>query len=144
MDCPSTVSQEVCVKAKVEVEPEAKIGYVHACCVGRPHFEKCCRKSDDCTYMVSQMLCVRFPLTISATATAKPAGIVCHKPKVESCSQDGKPNTEEVSCIDEIRKDECKLIEAPTQNRGYKPIKEGGFCFPPLFLFPFFCQRFNR
>lgn len=83
MECPSMVHQKVCIEAKVTVEPETKIGDVHACCVGMPRFEKCGKGPSACTYMVSQMLCVRFPLTISAAASAEPAGIACGEPILE-------------------------------------------------------------
>jgi len=98
MECPSIVNQKVCIEAKVTVEPEAKVGNVFAYCVGKPKFEEWGRGLPcDCTYMVSQMLCVRFPLTISATASAKPAGIICNDPSIEPCCHD-HPCIKEMTC----------------------------------------------
>lgn len=120
MECPSIVSQKVCVEAKVTVEPEAKIGDVHACCVGKPQFEECRKKSHGCTYMVSQMLCVRFPLTISAAASAKPAGIVCGKPTVKpSCHEDDP-------CMEEMPREKEAMC---------KTMDKDAPCFRPMILF---------
>lgn len=120
MECPSIVNQKVCVEAKVTVEPEAEIGDVHACCVGKPRFEKCGKKSHGCTYMVSQMLCVRFPLTISATASAKPEGIVCGKPTIKTSYHDNDPCINETPCEEEV------LCET---------MKKNDPCFYPASLF---------
>lgn len=154
MECPSVVSQKVCVEAKVTVEPEAKIGHVHACCLGKPLFDKCGEKHSGCTYMVSQMLCVHFPLTISASASAKPAGIVCCRPKVEPCDTNDESCFEQMSSAPALSRCEpMPLIEGTgeterfeerervsqtfdlhqTQHRKKKPmIRRCGFCFPTL------------
>ncbi len=180
MDCPSVVSQKVCVEASVTVEPEAKVGEVHACCVGRPAFEECPKKpSSGCTYMVSQMLCVRFPITISATASVRPEGIVCCEPKVTPCSLEEQPFFEHIACEREaptITDDDvacadgaCCLKPTPLfkQITEETPLAEKktdiqseletknfikrksmrrrcGFCFPPLFPFPFCGMRSRR
>ncbi len=120
MECPSIVNQKVCIEAKVTVEPEAEIGDVHACCVGKPQLEECCKKSRGCTYMVSQMLCVRFPLTISATVSAKPAGIVCGNPTIKPSYHDNDP------CMNKTPREEEAI---------YKTMKKNDPCFYPASLF---------
>jgi hypothetical protein len=168
MECPSTVSQKVCVEAKVTVEPKAQVGDVQACCVGKPQFEECGSKSQGCTYMVSQMVCVRFPLTISATASVKPAGIVCCQPTVKpSCHEDDSdieetPYKEEVSCRTMERDASCFMPmslfkpgpeekpcvkESPCTREYYhgeKPVRRRcGLCFLPLLCLPF-CRPRNK
>ncbi len=168
MDCPSIVNQKVCVEAKVTVNPEAEVGDVHAYCVGKPHFEECGKKSCGCTYMVSQMLCVRFSLAISANASAKPAGIVCCEPEVKACcpqNEQEMPCDEEVSYQTIISDDDTACFKPmlfektqnetepygdaiKNENRPYRkrsnPIMQrGGFCFPPLPCVPCCCPRFG-
>lgn len=87
MECPTIVQKTVCVEAKVTVTPNAEIGDVESFCVGGPRIDACPVKSSPCTYMVNQLLCVRFPLTISADAMAKPTGIVCDIKDDEPCSR---------------------------------------------------------
>jgi len=160
MECPSTVSQKVCIEAKVTVVPEAKIGDVNACCVGKPQFEECEKKSNGCTYMVSQKLCVRFPLTISAAVSAKPAGIICGNPTAEPSYHEDDPCEEEVLC-ESMEKDklclrpmalfEQKTEEKPCANKRMhkrewyhdaphcrRPMMPRcGLCFLPLLCVPF-------
>lgn len=79
MECPAIVHDTVCVEANVMLEPDVKVGETRWCFVGKPKIELC----NGCTYMVSQMLCVRFPLKFSVEASANPAGISCNMPEVE-------------------------------------------------------------
>ncbi len=136
MECSSIVRQDVCVEARVTVEPEADTGDVQACCVGKPWLEKCGAGPCGCTYMVSQMVCLKFPLTISARAAATPAGIVCGKPKIAPRCPDDEPRAHcdgpaaERPCIEERRKVKrrCGCCLRPT-------------CFGRLRFPMFFCGR---
>lgn len=170
MECPTTVNQKVCIEAKVTVEPEAKVGDVCACCVGKPQFEECGKNLHGCTYMVSQMVCVRFPLTISATASVKPAGIVCGQPTVKPSYHEDDPCMKETLFEEEdesMVKDELCL--KPTalfeQKPEEKPCAEKrphtrewyhcapqckrpimprcGLCFLPLLCLPF-CRPIHQ
>jgi hypothetical protein len=80
MDCESLIDKHICVEAKVTVIPEAEIGRIESHCVGLPEIEECCCDDRPCTFMVSQMICIRFPLAFSVTAKARPA-IVCDTPE---------------------------------------------------------------
>ena len=42
---------------------------------------------EECTFTVSQSICVQIPLTFSAAATAEPTGIVCGTPDVGPCPE---------------------------------------------------------
>lgn len=164
MECTSVVNQNVCIETKVTVDPEAEVGDVRACCMGEPKFEKC-EKRGGCTYMVSQMLCVQFPLTISATASAKPAGIVCCKPIVEPCCHEEEQCTKEMPSkeglqysksipVPEHPSKTSSLKEREFVNEAYslpktqftrrKPVsRQCGFCFPPIFFLPFIYRMVN-
>jgi hypothetical protein len=165
MECPPIVNQKVCVEAKVTVEPEAKVGDVHACCVDRPKFEECEKGPCGCTYMVSQMICVRFPLTISAAASARPAGMVCCKPSVGPCRNDDglcvkqtaggegptsckpAPVLERTDMAGPLRGHGAvkEVFDIPKTKPIRKPVlRRCGFCFPPIFFPPFIRPRINN
>jgi len=84
MKCPITVCDSVVVQAEVKVAPNVNIGKVKYRCVGRPRIRMCSNKSN-CTYVVSQLICVCFPLSLSAAATAEPSGIICDEPDIKQC-----------------------------------------------------------
>lgn len=153
MDCPSIVNQKVCVEAGVRVEPETEIGDVHACCIGQPKFKKCGENDHGCTYMVSQMMCVTFPLTLSASACVNTTGIVCDMPEVTPCicskaPLKPSPVDDEYDCPHETQ---CLNMPihtgesyhtAKSQARPFWPAwPRFRFCFPPLFLSPFLGLR---
>ena len=105
MECPTMINQTVCVEAKIRLSPEARIGDVEVCCCDEPHIEPCCADASGCTYMVDQLLHVRFPLSFSACVIAKPAGIVCNKPE---CNPVPPP------CCPQA----CERRRQPCQHRG--------------------------
>ncbi len=126
MEDQSVIVQNVNIAANVTVESDAKIGEVHASCVGQPTFEQCAEMTCDCTYMVSQMICVKFPMTISATASAKPAGIICEDAFVEPCSNkdvklDDSSHQEE-SLSDEPVKERICAEEKYIETQGAQDI----------------------
>lgn len=97
MDCSTVVKNNVCVEAKVTVTPDVEVGDIESCCVGKPKIEACPCK--DCEYMVSQLLCVKFPLRISAKAEAEPEGIVCDCPELYPLPTPPVCKRTQTSCI---------------------------------------------
>jgi len=86
-ECPTTVSETVCVQAEVTITPNVLVGTIDSFCVGAPEIGACTGTSVEvCTFTVSQSICVQIPLTFSATATAAPTGIVCGTPGVGGCT----------------------------------------------------------
>ena len=79
MECPAIVNDTVCVEANVTIKPDVDVGDTHWCLVGRPKIKLC----NGCVYMVSQMLCVSFPLKFSAEASATTTGISCNITEVQ-------------------------------------------------------------
>ena len=76
------IHQTVCVEASVTTTPDAKIGDIEACCVGTPVTEECKIKNNECVCIVRQLLSVRFPITFSVHAEARPTGIICSEPQL--------------------------------------------------------------
>ncbi len=91
MECGSLIDKHICVEARITVFPGAEIGEIESCCVGPPEIEECCCDCHPCTFMVSQMICIRFPLSFSVTAEAKP-GIVCGTAHACPCSESSTCN----------------------------------------------------
>ena len=83
MDCPVNINKLVDIEGKITISPDVEVGDITSCCVGAPNIERICDPSDDCAYMVSQLVCVRFPIKISATAAAEPTGVRCDPKKKE-------------------------------------------------------------
>ncbi len=144
MECPATVQKKVCVEAKVTVTPDAQIGDVQAKCVGKPRFEPCHCNSRDCTIMVSQLLCVRFPIKFSAMATVEPAGIVCDVPQLEPCIQEPPCNAK---IFNSMVQDGCQCLlpcpEEPSCPYETAPpiYRRRWFSFPRLCILPLFCRN---
>lgn len=85
--CPATVHETVCVQANVTITPEVAVGEIASFCVGGPVIGACPGTPVmDCTFTVSQNICVEVPLTFSANATAVPSGIVCGTPLSGPCA----------------------------------------------------------
>ena len=78
MECPPDVQKEVCIQAGVKVTPNVEIGEAQSFCVGSPKFKPC--HSEHCDYLVSQLVCVQFPIKFSADAEVDTAKIVCEPP----------------------------------------------------------------
>lgn len=87
-ECPTTVHETVCVQAEVTITPNVVVGKVQSFCVGNPIIGRCPgtpSTTGTCTFNVSQNICVQVPLTFSATAEARPDGIVCGTPATGPC-----------------------------------------------------------
>lgn len=90
--CPTVVNETVCVQARVTITPDVETGEIRSFCVGNPMIGNCPgtpSTTGDCSFTVSQRICVQVPLTFSADATAEPTGIVCGIPDVGECQPAG-------------------------------------------------------
>lgn len=86
--CPTTVHETVCVQAEVTITPNVDVGTVQSFCVGNPLIGRCpgrVSETGNCSFFVSQNICVQVPITFSADASAVPAGIVCGTPATGPC-----------------------------------------------------------
>lgn len=88
--CPARVHETVCVQAHVTITPSVVVGDVSSFCVGNPIIGACPGTLvRNCTFEVSQNICVEVPLTFSATATAVERGLVCGNPLTGTCPAPG-------------------------------------------------------
>jgi hypothetical protein len=93
-DCSATLNEEICIEAKVTVNPEVSIGNVRIECLDStidrfPSCNKC--SSEKCTVFVNQLIRVKIPIQFSAKADAEKLGVICRVDHQEDC-------TEESSC----------------------------------------------
>lgn len=91
-ECPAIVNETVCVQASVTITPDVKTGEIKSFCVGNPSIGRCPgtpSPTGNCSFTVSQKICVQVPLTFSATAEAIPTGIVCGEPGTGECKPVG-------------------------------------------------------
>lgn len=85
-ECPTAVSETICVQANITITPTATVGDVESYCIGLPVIEKCPGEPElECVFTVSQKICVQIPLYFSANAAVIPTGIVCSTPEAGSC-----------------------------------------------------------
>ena len=78
----SFLNQEICIEAKVTVNPDVSVGKVKIECV-ESEIEPCSKSKSDCeecTIIVSQLIRVQIPITFSATADAVPIATSCKLP----------------------------------------------------------------
>ena len=76
----SFLNQEICIEAKVTVNPDVSVGKVKIECV-ESEIEPCSKSKSDCeecTIMVRQLIRVQIPITFSATADAVPIATSCN------------------------------------------------------------------
>ncbi len=99
MDIPIIISQKARIAAEIKIAPQVSIGEIETCCVGEPVMQECCPDTDGCAYMVSQLVCVRFPLCIQAAVEAK-AGIACCEADIGRCCDEAACCTDsgEIRC----------------------------------------------
>lgn len=99
--CPTTVHETVCVKAKVTITPDVKIHDIKYSCGNDPIIWDCKATenyTDSCTFEVGQKICIEIPLTFSANAKVDPLGIVCGTPESGKCHKK-KPCKEKASLL---------------------------------------------
>lgn len=77
MNCSSVINKRLPTDTIIELIPEAEVGEVESHCIGKPKIEECCDSCGKCTYMVEQLVDVRFPITLSTNANVKRCGVVC-------------------------------------------------------------------
>jgi hypothetical protein len=92
------INKNCCIDTKIGVTPDITIGDVQSFCVGKPRLERNTNCKKECSYMVNQMLCVRFPLNFSAKATVISSG----------CSKNCKPHREQKSNHNQ-RYNQCRI-----------------------------------
>lgn len=86
MECKGMVHQSVCVQAGVTIRPHVEVGRIRCRCLGGPHIGACSGELlENCTFTVSQRICVELPLEFSAIAVAEPSGITCDTPATGPC-----------------------------------------------------------
>lgn len=89
MGCPAVVHETVCVQGTVTITPDVTSGPSRSFCVGSPMIGRCEGEvTRNCTFTVSQNICVEIPLVFSAIATAVPSGVVCGTPLPTPCPGD--------------------------------------------------------
>lgn len=77
---PTFVNETVCVEATVRIIPDVQCGVVETFCSGPPTIGSCDGTlMPECSFQVSQSICVQVPLTFSATACVTPNGIICNE-----------------------------------------------------------------
>ncbi|UWG98628.1 hypothetical protein LPY66_07525 [Dehalobacter sp. DCM] len=129
--CPATVHETVCVKAKVTITPDVKVHDIKYSCGNDPIIWDCEESkecSDSCTFEVGQKICVEIPLTFSANAQVDPLGIVCGTPEKGKCHK--KPPCKPKTAIwdSEIKRDIIlDLIGGFIVSKIEKFIKSKGF-----------------
>ncbi len=85
--CPVTIAETVCVQADITIMPDVVVGDIQSFCAGAAVIGACPGTLvENCTFSVSQNICVQIPLTFSALAVATPTGIVCGTPAVGACT----------------------------------------------------------
>lgn len=78
-NCTSFLDQEICVEAKVTVNPSVSIGKAKIECVDSS-IESCSKlnhSSEECTVYVNQLIRVKIPIRFSAKAEAEKNGVSC-------------------------------------------------------------------
>ncbi len=86
MGCSTVVHESVCVQGTVTITPNVVSGPSRSFCIGNPVIGRCQGELEpNCTFTVSQNICVQIPLTFSAVATAVPNGVVCGTPRPTPC-----------------------------------------------------------
>jgi hypothetical protein len=86
--CPALINETVTVQANVKITPCVEIGTIKSYCVGRPVMGACeGTPVEECTFSVSQNICVQVPLSFAVDTLAEPAGIICGTPLSGPCGQ---------------------------------------------------------
>ncbi len=74
---PSIIQDETCVGTNVKVSPDVKINHVKTNFVGDPVVEIPTQDTPECSYTVSQMLCLEYSVDFAADVETGDAWIVC-------------------------------------------------------------------
>ena len=86
------LDEEICIEAKVTVNPNVSIGEVTLECLESTiePYSKYNKSHKECTVFVTQLIRVKIPVRFSATVEAEKNGVGCklpapHEPNDESC-----------------------------------------------------------
>lgn len=97
-NCTSFLDQEICVEAKVTVNPSVSIGKAKIECIDSS-IEPCStsnHSSEECTIYVNQLIRVKIPMRFSAKAEAEKKGVSCkpvHPNESSSCPKESTSNS---------------------------------------------------
>lgn len=80
----SLIQDEACIQANVKVSPDVRIKNMQTYFVGDPVVEPGTGEAPECSYAVSQMVCVKYSLSFSADVQAAPDGIICSPQVLEN------------------------------------------------------------
>lgn len=92
----SFLDKEICVEAKVTVNPEVSIGKVTIECLDSTieqdsKFNKA--SSEECTVFVNQLIRVKIPIRFSAKADAEKKGVICKPVYPEESSEESSSSS---------------------------------------------------
>lgn len=81
------LDEEICIEAKVTVNPDVSIGEIKVECLDAKiePYSKSKHAHDECTLIVSQLVRVKIPVRFSAKATTKKSGVSCKQQKRHDC-----------------------------------------------------------
>ena len=86
--CKNVVHEDVCISAKVVIDPIVDIGPIATHCIRKPEIAPCngkCAPTNSCSFVVRQRICVEVPIAFGTSTTADPLGIVCNSADVGPC-----------------------------------------------------------
>lgn len=78
--CKNVVHEDVCLSAKVVIDPIVDIGPISTHCLSKPEIIPCeckCDSKGTCSFVVRQRICVEVPIAFGADTTADPLGVEC-------------------------------------------------------------------
>lgn len=84
--CDKTIHQKAKVSLPVSVEPFVVYGKIKAKCCGNPKISIECK--DNCSYVITQEICIDIPLKFGVTTEIKDEYVVCETPGFEDVCND--------------------------------------------------------
>ncbi|TCP56034.1 hypothetical protein EV586_103694 [Tumebacillus sp. BK434] len=89
VNCPVTVSDQVCLQADLEIVPSVTTQTISVKCVGGPVLGPCASPPmtapTPCRFSVSQVICAEFKLNFSAEAAVRNTSATCEMPALTPC-----------------------------------------------------------
>lgn len=91
--CEDVVNANVCISAKVVIDPIVEIGPIRTECLPKPEVIPCDEKfvpgrDKSCSFIVRQRVCVEIPIAFGTSTTAIPFGMACKGVDVGPCKCD--------------------------------------------------------
>lgn len=93
--CEVIAYQKAGVCVPVTVKPQVATGTITTICCGKPEIKKgspCSGSVAECSFTITQSICVKIPLTFGADATVGQPGIDCSEPSLTDLCADCQPN----------------------------------------------------